>query len=117
MFTFPSGATVLRKDLRDFRLRPGLALVLCALLLAHLALGAAMGLSVDEAHYLLYAAHPDWSAAKVAEAGFGLEQSRKGAQCVRPAPRAHTPTDTHASVVRSHMHRPLYPACLCMPRV
>jgi hypothetical protein len=49
---------VLRKDLRDFQLRPGLALVLCALLLAHLALGAAMGLSVDEAHYLLYAAHP-----------------------------------------------------------
>jgi hypothetical protein len=28
------------------------------LVLAHLALGAAMGLSVDEAHYLLYAAHP-----------------------------------------------------------
>ncbi len=27
----------------------------------HLALGAAMGLSVDEAHYLLYAAHLDWS--------------------------------------------------------
>jgi 4-amino-4-deoxy-L-arabinose transferase-like glycosyltransferase len=37
---------------------PGLALVLCALLLVHLALAAAMGLSVDEAHYLLYAAHP-----------------------------------------------------------
>jgi hypothetical protein len=33
-------------------------LVLLALVLAHLALGAAMGLSVDEAHYLLYAAHP-----------------------------------------------------------
>jgi 4-amino-4-deoxy-L-arabinose transferase-like glycosyltransferase len=27
----------------------------------HLALAAAMGLSVDEAHYLLYAAHPDFS--------------------------------------------------------
>ncbi len=62
-------------------------------------------------------AHPDWSAANVAEAGFGLEQSRKGAQCDRLAPRAHTPTHPHASVVRSHMHRPLYPACVCMPRV
>lgn len=28
---------------------------------AHLLLGAAMGLSVDEAHYLLYALHWDWS--------------------------------------------------------
>ncbi|MGQ0711851.1 MAG: glycosyltransferase family 39 protein [Rhodoferax sp.] len=32
-----------------------------ALAALHLALGAAVGLSVDEAHYLLYAAHPDWS--------------------------------------------------------
>lgn len=30
----------------------------CAL---HFALGASLGLSVDEAHYALYAAHPDWS--------------------------------------------------------
>ena len=27
----------------------------------HFALGASLGLSVDEAHYALYAAHPDWS--------------------------------------------------------
>ena len=32
--------------------------LMCAL---HLGLGAALGLSVDEAHYALYAAHPDWS--------------------------------------------------------
>lgn len=32
--------------------------LLCAL---HFVLGAALGLSVDEAHYALYAAHPDWS--------------------------------------------------------
>ena len=31
---------------------------MCAL---HVGLGAALGLSVDEAHYALYAAHPDWS--------------------------------------------------------
>jgi hypothetical protein len=30
----------------------------CAL---HFVLGASLGLSVDEAHYALYAAHPDWS--------------------------------------------------------
>ena len=36
-------------------------LVLLALALLHLAIGASIGLSVDEAHYLLYAAHPDWS--------------------------------------------------------
>ena len=42
----------------NFQLRPGLSLVLCALVLAHVAVGAGMGLSVDEAHYLLYAAHP-----------------------------------------------------------
>ena len=46
------------KDLRATSVGLGLALVLCVLLLAHLALGAVMGLSVDEAHYLLYAAHP-----------------------------------------------------------
>ena len=34
---------------------------LLALALLHLAIGASIGLSVDEAHYLLYAAHPDWS--------------------------------------------------------
>lgn len=32
--------------------------LLCAL---HFVLGASLGLSVDEAHYALYAAHPDWS--------------------------------------------------------
>ena len=31
------------------------------MLLLHLALGASLGLSVDEAHYALYAARPDWS--------------------------------------------------------
>lgn len=36
-------------------------LVVMALALLHLAIGASIGLSVDEAHYLLYAAHPDWS--------------------------------------------------------
>ena len=36
-------------------------LALLALVLLHLAIGASIGLSVDEAHYLLYAAHPDWS--------------------------------------------------------
>lgn len=36
-------------------------LLLAGLVLLHLALGAAMGLSVDEAHYLLYALHPAWS--------------------------------------------------------
>ena len=34
---------------------------LLALAVLHLAIGASIGLSVDEAHYLLYAAHPDWS--------------------------------------------------------
>jgi 4-amino-4-deoxy-L-arabinose transferase-like glycosyltransferase len=34
---------------------------LLALVLLHLAIGASIGLSVDEAHYLLYAAYPDWS--------------------------------------------------------
>ena len=32
--------------------------LIAAVLALHLALGAALGLSVDEAHYLLYAAHP-----------------------------------------------------------
>lgn len=35
-----------------------LLVLLCAL---HFVLGASLGLSVDEAHYALYAAHPDWS--------------------------------------------------------
>ena len=35
--------------------------LIAALLVLHLALSAALGLSVDEAHYLLYAAHPDLS--------------------------------------------------------
>ena len=37
---------------------PALRCLLLALLALHVALGAAMGLSVDEAHYALYAAHP-----------------------------------------------------------
>ena len=37
---------------------PALRWLLLALLALHLALGAAVGLSVDEAHYALYAAHP-----------------------------------------------------------
>lgn len=49
---------MVHKDQRNFLLGPGLSLVLAGLVLAHLALGAAIGLSVDEAHYLLYAAHP-----------------------------------------------------------
>jgi len=36
-------------------------LVLALLCVLHFGLGAALGLSVDEAHYALYAAHPDWS--------------------------------------------------------
>lgn len=36
-------------------------LLLALLCLLHFGLGAALGLSVDEAHYALYAAHPDWS--------------------------------------------------------
>jgi 4-amino-4-deoxy-L-arabinose transferase-like glycosyltransferase len=35
-----------------------LLVLACAL---HFVLGASLGLSVDEAHYALYAAHPDWS--------------------------------------------------------
>jgi hypothetical protein len=35
-----------------------LLMLACAL---HFTLGASLGLSVDEAHYALYAAHPDWS--------------------------------------------------------
>ena len=51
----------MRKLARTFSRRPGLGVVLSALVLVHLVWGAVMGLSVDEAHYLLYAAHPDWS--------------------------------------------------------
>lgn len=36
-------------------------LLLALLCVLHFGLGAALGLSVDEAHYALYAAHPDWS--------------------------------------------------------
>jgi 4-amino-4-deoxy-L-arabinose transferase-like glycosyltransferase len=36
-------------------------LMLALLCVLHFGLGAALGLSVDEAHYALYAAHPDWS--------------------------------------------------------
>ncbi|QTN26961.1 glycosyltransferase family 39 protein [Rhodoferax sp. AJA081-3] len=35
--------------------------LLALLCVLHFGLGAALGLSVDEAHYALYAAHPDWS--------------------------------------------------------
>ena len=35
-----------------------LLVLLCAM---HFVLGASLGLSVDEAHYALYATHPDWS--------------------------------------------------------
>ncbi len=42
-------------DPQNIRLLLALA---CAL---HFVLGANLGLSVDEAHYALYAAHPDWS--------------------------------------------------------
>ncbi len=35
--------------------------LLAAVCALHFGLGAALGLSVDEAHYALYAAHPDWS--------------------------------------------------------
>ena len=48
----------LNKRARAFSRRPGLGVVLGALVLVHLVWGAVMGLSVDEAHYLLYAAHP-----------------------------------------------------------
>ena len=43
------------------RLLRRLPLALLGLALLHLLMGASIGLSVDEAHYLLYAAHPDWS--------------------------------------------------------
>ncbi|MFM6993297.1 MAG: ArnT family glycosyltransferase [Rhodoferax sp.] len=43
---------------RAFSRHAGLGVVVCALVLVHLVWGAVMGLSVDEAHYLLYAAHP-----------------------------------------------------------
>ena len=36
-------------------------LLLALVCVLHFGLGAALGLSVDEAHYALYAAHPDWS--------------------------------------------------------
>ena len=35
--------------------------LLAAVCALHFGLGASLGLSVDEAHYALYAAHPDWS--------------------------------------------------------
>jgi len=40
---------------------PGTRWLLWAVFALHLLLGASLGLSVDEAHYLLYAAHPAWS--------------------------------------------------------
>ncbi|MES2950645.1 MAG: glycosyltransferase family 39 protein [Pseudomonadota bacterium] len=36
-------------------------LLLALVCVLHFGLGVALGLSVDEAHYALYAAHPDWS--------------------------------------------------------
>ena len=36
-------------------------LLLALACMLHFVLGASLGLSVDEAHYALYAAHPDWS--------------------------------------------------------
>ena len=48
----------MNRQVRAFSRRPGLGVVVGALVLVHLVLGAVMGLSVDEAHYLLYAAHP-----------------------------------------------------------
>lgn len=40
---------------------PGLRWALVCVLGLHIVLGAALGLSVDEAHYALYATHPAWS--------------------------------------------------------
>ena len=51
----------MNRQVRAFSRRPGLGVVVGALVLVHLVLGAVMGLSVDEAHYLLYAAHPTLS--------------------------------------------------------
>lgn len=42
----------------SLRMRRGLSGVVAVLVLAHIVLGASLGLSVDEAHYALYAAHP-----------------------------------------------------------
>ena len=44
--------------LQDLHANPRHYLALAALVLLHLVVGAALGLSVDEAHYLLYALHP-----------------------------------------------------------
>jgi hypothetical protein len=44
--------------LQDMRTQPRHSALLIALVVVHLLAGAAMGLSVDEAHYLLYAQHP-----------------------------------------------------------
>ena len=48
----------MHKPARIFSRRLGLGGVVGALALVHLLWGAVLGLSVDEAHYLLYAAHP-----------------------------------------------------------
>ena len=48
----------MHKPARIFSRRLGLGGVVVALALVHLLWGAVLGLSVDEAHYLLYAAHP-----------------------------------------------------------
>ena len=42
-------------------LPPNLRLLLVLVCVLHFGLGASLGLSVDEAHYALYAAHLDWS--------------------------------------------------------
>ena len=44
--------------LQDLHADPRHRVALAALVLLHLAVGASLGLSVDEAHYLLYALHP-----------------------------------------------------------
>jgi len=44
--------------LQDMRAQPRHGALLIALVVVHLLVGADMGLSVDEAHYLLYAQHP-----------------------------------------------------------
>lgn len=44
-----------------FNLAPRTWVLLAVACAVHFVLGASLGLSVDEAHYALYAAHPDWS--------------------------------------------------------